>query len=246
MGTLEGRLLIASPFLSDPNFFRSVVFIVRHNDEGAFGLVLNRPGTMRLEAVLEEARGQQSKRCDAIYLGGPVEGPLLALHRHPDLGEWVATCRSKPGTSSASSGWPPDAAGEWKFPGAPPRPPASEGPGDSGNSEEMDQGNAAAGAFNGDATAGDEVCWITSEEEHLMLLADRPEITARFFAHYSGWGPEQLEHEMEAGGWLVGDASLERIFSDPAELWERMVRRAGREILGPLVPGDEGFDPQVN
>ena len=43
MESLEGQLLLASPQLVDPNFVRTVVLLVQHNDEGAFGLVINRP-----------------------------------------------------------------------------------------------------------------------------------------------------------------------------------------------------------
>ncbi|HEX8279602.1 MAG TPA: YqgE/AlgH family protein, partial [Segetibacter sp.] len=47
---LPGKLLIADPFLRDPNFMRSVVFICEHKEEGSFGFVLNR----RYEQVLGE------------------------------------------------------------------------------------------------------------------------------------------------------------------------------------------------
>lgn len=43
MKSLSGTFLVASPHLPDPNFFRTVVLIIRHDDEGAFGVVINRP-----------------------------------------------------------------------------------------------------------------------------------------------------------------------------------------------------------
>ena len=43
MDSLQGHLLVASPHLPDPNFFRSVVLMIQHDEEGAFGVVLNRP-----------------------------------------------------------------------------------------------------------------------------------------------------------------------------------------------------------
>lgn len=78
---LTGKLLIASPYLPDDNFSRTVCYIVRHDEEGAFGLILNRPIDLTLSDVLEETLGKQPLREDSIYLGGPVEGPLCALHR---------------------------------------------------------------------------------------------------------------------------------------------------------------------
>ena len=50
--TLRGQLLVAAPILHDPNFHRTVVLIAEHGEEGAMGLVLNRPtDTIRAELV---------------------------------------------------------------------------------------------------------------------------------------------------------------------------------------------------
>lgn len=79
--SLAGKLLIASPYLTDANFLRSVVLIVSHDDQGAFGLSLNRPTDRRLSEVVELSMPQGSVReDDVIFEGGPVDGPLLALH----------------------------------------------------------------------------------------------------------------------------------------------------------------------
>ena len=74
MSSLAGYFLVARPVLDDPNFKRTVVFLLQHGPDGAFGLVVNRPiGSEKLPFP--------------IYLGGPcnLEGMLL-LHGHP---EWV-------------------------------------------------------------------------------------------------------------------------------------------------------------
>ncbi len=80
MKSLQGQLLIASPKLFDPNFFRSVVLLVQHTDNGALGLVLNRP----LEMTINDAWGQVSETpCEVsgfLHQGGPCEGPLMVLH----------------------------------------------------------------------------------------------------------------------------------------------------------------------
>ena len=70
--SLAGQLLLASPALHDPNFIRTVVLIGVHNEEGAMGVVLNRPSAVTVgEAVpqLEQALGAS----DPVYLGGPVQ-----------------------------------------------------------------------------------------------------------------------------------------------------------------------------
>lgn len=87
MDSLQGQLLLASADLRDPNFFHSVVLLVRHNEEGALGLVLNRPLEARLEQVWKEIGIGRPARNDVIHLGGPCEGPLVALHEVAELGE---------------------------------------------------------------------------------------------------------------------------------------------------------------
>lgn len=91
MESLQGHLLIASPELRDPNFFHTVVLLVRHNVEGALGLVLNRPLSVRLRQVWKQVEDTECVRNDQIYLGGPCEGPLMALHDRIDLSETEAT-----------------------------------------------------------------------------------------------------------------------------------------------------------
>ena len=70
--SLAGQLLLASPALDDPNFRRTVVLIGVHSEEGAMGVVLNRPSEVTVgEAVpqLEQAVAEQ----EPVYVGGPVQ-----------------------------------------------------------------------------------------------------------------------------------------------------------------------------
>jgi putative transcriptional regulator len=87
MKSLQGHLLIASPKLLDPNFYRTVMLMVQHDNKGAMGIVLNRP----LEISIRKAWKQVSEKpCMAkgfIHHGGPVEGPLIVLHTDQDLSE---------------------------------------------------------------------------------------------------------------------------------------------------------------
>lgn len=87
MATLQGHLLIASPKLGDPNFFRSVVLLVRHGDEGALGVVLNRPSNTKLREVWGNVSDTACDTDAAIYYGGPCEGPLSAVHTEEFLAE---------------------------------------------------------------------------------------------------------------------------------------------------------------
>ena len=86
MESLKGNLLIASPALADPNFSRSVVFLAEHNDEGAFGVVLNRPGSLKVRDLWESISEKPSKCECRTYEGGPVQkNSLIILHGFDDL-----------------------------------------------------------------------------------------------------------------------------------------------------------------
>ncbi len=77
-----GKILIADPFLRDPNFIRSVVFICDHKDEGSFGLLLNK----QHEQVLGELISDLEGCAIPVYLGGPVQiDTVHFLHRRPEL-----------------------------------------------------------------------------------------------------------------------------------------------------------------
>ena len=86
MNSLQGKLLVAIPQLADPNFFRSVVLILHHDDEGASGLVLNRPSNVLLREAFPSLAPADRR---VIAIGGPVEGPLMALHDWAEQGEQV-------------------------------------------------------------------------------------------------------------------------------------------------------------
>ncbi len=60
---------------------------------------------------------------------------------------------------------------------------------------------------------------------------------AKYFAGYSGWGPGQLEREMESEAWLVTSASVERVFSSDEQEWVRLVRCVSSEQLRERLPG---------
>lgn len=68
-----GSLLVASPGLLDPNFRRTVVFVIEHRGQGSLGVVLNRPSDVAVRDVLPTWAPLASLP-HAVFLGGPVEG----------------------------------------------------------------------------------------------------------------------------------------------------------------------------
>jgi putative transcriptional regulator len=81
--SLRGKLILAAPALKDPNFARAVVLIAEHSEEGAMGLVLNRPS----EAPIGDAVPDLTWVADSdapVYVGGPVAPNGVIV-----LAEWV-------------------------------------------------------------------------------------------------------------------------------------------------------------
>jgi putative transcriptional regulator len=161
---LRGQLLVAGPGLVDPNFRRTVVLVGEHGEEGAMGLVLNRPSTIGVaEATppLVELVGSEQ----VVWLGGPVQPQAILV-----LGEF----------------------------------------------EELDR---AAALVVG------SVGFLPSE-------IDADEIGAlgrtRVFAGYAGWGPGQLEAELEEESWIVEEAIPDDVFwGGSDDLWSVVLRRKG-------------------
>ena len=90
---LTNHFLIAMPALADPNFFHTVTYICEHNEEGAMGLVINRPMDLSASELFEQldltpVRDELNRR--TIFQGGPVHTERgFVLHRPAT--EWEAT-----------------------------------------------------------------------------------------------------------------------------------------------------------
>jgi putative transcriptional regulator len=87
MASLAGHFLVASQSLLDPNFVRSVVLLVQHTEQGALGVVVNRPISKNVQDLWREVGGGPCTNTQPVYLGGPVPGPLMAVHGNAALGE---------------------------------------------------------------------------------------------------------------------------------------------------------------
>lgn len=184
MKTLAGHLLIAVPELPDPNFFRSVVLIFNHEEEGASGVILNRPTDVTVRKLWSEIdEFEYDSDCDdLVHAGGPVEGPLIALH-----------------TSLVHA-----------------------------------HTNVVPGVF------------ISTDPANLDAIVAQTEHPFRLYVGYAGWGPGQLDAEMEVGGWLTMAAEAEHVFASPDELWKQVCEEFGQDILktqyGNQLPGDPSLN----
>ena len=180
MDSARGQLLIAGPGLVDPNLWRTVVLIVEHSEEGALGLVLNRPSETTVGEAVSELE-QLLEADDPLYVGGPVQPSALIV-----LAEFHQ----------------PAEAALIAF---------------------EDVGVLASGA---------------QEDPELRVRRGRA------FVGHAGWGPGQLDDEVERGDWILEPARREDAFTGtPLELWsEVLTRKGGSYALVARMPPD----PSVN
>lgn len=184
MGDMEnvaGQLLIAGPALHDPNFERTVVLVAQHGEEGALGVVLNRPAEMTVGDAVPELTDVLDGS-EPMWVGGPVQPTGVVV-----LAEW-------------------------------------------------DDPAPAMGLVVGEIG----LLAARSDVEDLASGARR----ARAYAGYTGWGPGQLDSELEREDWIVSDSLPEDVFTeDPGELWSAVLRRKGGSYgLVAMMP----IDPSLN
>lgn len=90
---LTHHFLIAMPSMVDPNFSRTLTYVCEHNDQGALGVVINRPIDMTLAALFEKLDlklADPSLRQMPVYYGGPVQQDRGFVVHQP-IGEWKST-----------------------------------------------------------------------------------------------------------------------------------------------------------
>jgi putative transcriptional regulator len=84
---LKGYLLAMSPYFEDDLFEQAVVLIVQHDEEGAVGLVLNQPAGDDVSHLWEDVCQTLASQSIRFGIGGPLAGPVVALHTSRHMGE---------------------------------------------------------------------------------------------------------------------------------------------------------------
>lgn len=182
MDSLAAHLLIAGPTLIDPNFARTVVLIAAHSEEGAMGVVLNRPSETAVTEAAPELDELVEDDEEPVFAGGPVqpEGVIVLA--------------------------------------------------------EFEEPAEAAALVLGD------IGFLAAGEETVAPPGGTRR--ARVFAGHAGWGPGQLESELERDDWIVEPAETEDLFAPaPAGLWGAVLeRKGGPYALLARMP----LDPSMN
>lgn len=172
---LAPGMLIATPTVRDPFFARTVILLVDHDEDGSFGVVLNRRADPSLGDLLDrlELPSPRSTQQAAVWWGGPVqpEAGMVLYLEEPELDRYEP---SMPVAQGLRASW------------------------------------------------------------SMELLRDiahgkGPTIYALYLGR-AGWGPGQLEDELQQGAWLPADLERSLLFSDgDAELWRAALEKIGVE-----------------
>jgi putative transcriptional regulator len=175
MKTLAGQLLVAMPQMPDERFARSVIYMCAHsNDDGAMGLVINKPlGALTLGSLFAQFEIEPTRSAEAqpVHFGGPVEtGRGFVLH--------TADYREEATLHVA--------------------------------------GNIA----------------VTATLDILRAIGNgRGPHRCLFALGYAGWGPGQLDAEIQANGWLCVAADDHIVFDPDHEgKWQRALGRLGIDL----------------
>lgn len=181
MEFLQGQLLVASPGMSDPNFARTVVAIANHDEDGALGIILNRPSETEVAEAVPELEGVVAPD-DVVFVGGPVQpASIIVLAEFEDPAEAAFLVVDAVGLVSERTGL-----------------------------------------------------------DHLDTATTR----RRVYAGYAGWGPGQLESELERDDWIIVESVTDDVFDEDAPtLWARVLERQGGHLrLVARMP----LDPSTN
>ena len=89
----KGSLLIANPVLPDPNFSRTVILLCNHNEQGSFGLVINRSAELKAPDLFSSIDILKSYN-EKIYIGGPVSQSMVfyLFRSSQDVGDLDEVC----------------------------------------------------------------------------------------------------------------------------------------------------------
>jgi putative transcriptional regulator len=164
---LSGKLLIANPRMVDPNFDRTVVLVLAHGDEGAIGVVLNRPSETE---VGEPLPGWESLAVapSVVFMGGPVNHSAAICLARLSGGQPGLTVA--PGDAGAREGWTSVSGEVGTFDLE--LDPEAVAAGLSGLRIFAGYAGWAAGQLEGEIDAG---AWWVVEAESRDVFSDRPE-----------------------------------------------------------------------
>ncbi|MCW8832150.1 MAG: YqgE/AlgH family protein [Colwellia sp.] len=207
MQTLENQFLIAMPSLGDDYFNKTVTYICEHNDEGAMGLIINMPVNITLHDLLKqiEENDQEDKAQDATGKeADDVEAKQLEHENTPDFPENLHLKHSL--EQLVLSGGPISQNRGFVL-------------------------HRTQSGWKSSLALSEEIMITTSKDILMALGTEKAPEQFMVTLGYAGWGPGQLEAELQANSWLTIDADSDILFNTPIEQrWQKATEKLGINI----------------
>ena len=207
MKSLENQFLIAMPALADDYFNKTVTYICEHNDEGAMGLIINMPVNITLHDLLkqiEENDHEKSSRSTTSQT--PNDKNEKSNEQEP---------------ISVTEKFQLDHSLEQLV--------LSGGPISQNRGFVLHRTQTG---WKSSLALSDDIMITTSKDILMALGTEKAPDQFMVTLGYAGWGPGQLEAELQANSWLTIDADSDILFNTPIEQrWQKATQKLGIDVV---------------
>jgi len=205
MVSLENQLLIAMPSLGDPYFNKTVTYICEHNEEGAMGLIINLPVSITLSELLEQIEPDEDEK--TRHKGADTSDDN---DENSDLTNISNSTAITDITNSLEqlvlSGGPISQQRGFVL-------------------------HSSQTGWNSSLALSKELMITTSKDILMALGTEKAPEQFMVTLGYAGWGPGQLEQELQANSWLTTPADSEILFKTPIEQrWKKATEKLGIDL----------------
>ncbi len=213
MQSLENQFLIAMPSLGDDYFNKTVTYICEHNDEGAMGLIINMPVNITLQDLLKQIEENDLE-----------ESNKTAATRKTDHKEAPPPEQESNTVQESSASTVKDILLDHSL----------EQLVLSGGPISQHRGfvlHRTQSGWKSSLALSDDIMITTSKDILLALGTTKAPEQFMVTLGYAGWGPGQLEAELQANSWLTIDADSDILFNTPIEQrWQKATEKLGIDI----------------
>lgn len=211
MNSLENQLLIAMPSLGDPYFNKTVTYICEHNEEGAMGLIINLPVNITLSTLLKQIEPEDgvdhniSDDSEASNKANDESGDNNNTDKTKVLDQ-VFTDVTHSLEQLVLSGGPIAQQRGFVL-------------------------HTTQSGWNSSLSLSKELMITTSKDILMALGTEKAPEQFMVTLGYAGWGPGQLEKELQANSWLTTPADSNILFNTPIEQrWKKATENLGIDI----------------
>ncbi len=202
MQSLENQFLIAMPSLGDDYFNKTVTYICEHNDEGAMGLIINMPVNITLHDLLKQIEENESE--DATKDKDTVAQASSLEQESSPAAENITLAHSL--EQLVLSGGPISQNRGFVL-------------------------HRTQSGWKSSLALSDDIMITTSKDILMSLGTENAPEQYMVTLGYAGWGPGQLEAELQANSWLTIDADSDILFNTPIEQrWQKATEKLGIDI----------------